>query len=59
MYGLKISSTKKKNPEKITFSYLWVMSPFFSNDAVNSFLKNASIVHFKILERRPRDNKIL
>ena len=31
----------------------------FLNDAVNSLVKNASITHFKFVERRPRDNKIL
>ena len=32
---------------------------FFFNDAVNSFLKNASITHFKFVDTRPKDNKIL
>mgnify|MGYP003691698365 CR=1 FL=1 len=31
----------------------------FLIDAVNSFLKNAFITHFKFVETRSRDNKIL
>ena len=42
----------KNKTEKWLFSYLWVISPVFFNDTVNSLVKNASIIHFKFVERR-------
>ena len=43
------------NPKIKQRNIFWVISPFY----FFSFLKNASITHFKFLETRPRDNKIL
>ena len=44
--------------EKLLFGYHWVISIFIIV-AVNLFLKDAFITHFKFVETRPRDNKIL
>ena len=43
--------------EKWLFNYFW-SSLHFLNYAVNSLVKSTSIIHFKFMERRPRDNKI-
>ena len=40
----------KKKSEKLLFRFLWVIYPFFLNDAVNSLLKNASIIHLKLFQ---------
>ena len=46
---------KNKTQKNNSFEYLYI----FLIDAENSFLKNASITHFKFEETRPRDNKII
>ena len=38
----------KNKTEKLLFRYLGVIFPFFLNDAVNSSLKNASLIHLQI-----------
>ena len=54
MFELKYYQPKNKFKK-----YLWIIFFIFKNDAENSLVKNASILHFKFMERGPRENKIL
>ena len=50
MFGLRVFQPKNTS-FWVSLSHISI----FLIDAVNSFLKNASITHFKFVETRPRD----
>ena len=55
MFGLIFNpKIKQKNNFLCTSGSI----PIFLIDAVNSFLKNASITHFKFVETRPRETNL-